>query len=439
MRTAVIGAGASGLSLALLLDGEVTVYEALARPAGHSASTVRDGFTFDQGPHIMFSRHAGVLDFMVKSLGDNVHRSRRNNRVSLGGRLAKYPIENDLGSLPPELRNPMLLDFLFNEQQDTAERPNNLAEWFTGIFGRAMTELYFRPYNEKVWNVSLEDLSMTWSERIPQPPAEDVVKGALGIETEGYLHQLYFHYPRRGGYEAITRAWARLLPEGSLRLATPVDRLVAVHGGVEIHAQGTVEHFDRVVSTAPMVELLRLVGEVPASVRRDVESLLVNPIIAVTLGLFGVDENQFTAVYFPEPEFLVNRASWPAVFSPENAPPGHYSVQAEITARPGEPVLEMDDSELVAHVLDGLPRPRACTPGAPTGVHGCPAPRLCLCRLYRRLRGPRRCRAPVGGGQGGRDPWTVRKLRLPQCRRLRSCLPRDGSTTQRPRNLARRD
>lgn len=354
MRTAVIGAGASGLSLALLLDGELTVYEGADRAAGHCAATVRDGFTYDQGPHIMFSRDAEVLDFMVRSLGGNVHRSRRNNRVALGGCLAKYPIENDLGSLPADLRNPMVLDFLFNEHRDLAEHPANLAEWFTGVFGAAMTQLYFRPYNEKVWKVALEDLSMTWADRIPQPPAEDVVKGALGIETEGYLHQLYFHYPRRGGYEAITRAWAGLLPEGTLRLSTPVTRLVSCAGGVEVHAGGNVERFDRVVCTAPMADLLLLLGDAPTLVRQAVDALIVNPIIAVTLGLTGIDENQFTAVYFPDPEFLVNRASWPAVFSPDNAPPGHHSVQAEITARPGDPVLSMDDADVVDHVLTGL-------------------------------------------------------------------------------------
>jgi hypothetical protein len=50
---------------------------------------------------------------------------------------------------------------------------------------------------------------MSWSERIPSPPPEDVVKGALGVSTEGYLHQLNYHYPLVGGYQAITDAWTR--------------------------------------------------------------------------------------------------------------------------------------------------------------------------------------------------------------------------------------
>ncbi len=354
MRTAVIGAGASGLSLALLLDGDVVVYEAADRAAGHCAATVRDGWTFDQGPHIMFSRNTEVLDFMVRSLGDNVHRSRRKNVVCIDGRLVKYPIENDLGSLSPELRNRCLLDFLFNDHASLADEAGNLHEWFLGVFGEALTEAYFKPYNEKIWNVPLADLSMTWSDRIPRPPAIDVVKGALGISTEGYLHQLYFHYPLEGGYEAIPAAWARLLPPGRLRLGTPVTGLRTTAAGVEVTTPGNVEHFDRVVCTAPMPALLSMVGDVPDSVRSAVDSLQINPIVAVTLGFRGVDENQFTAVYFPDPEYLVNRASSPCVFSPRNGPEGCYSIQAEITAPPGDPVLSRSDDDLVEHVLKGL-------------------------------------------------------------------------------------
>lgn len=354
VKTAIIGAGASGLSLALLLDGDVTVFEATDRAAGHSASTTRDGWTFDRGPHIMFSRNREVLDFMVRSLGDNVHRSRRNNVVSIAGTFARYPLENDLGSLPDDLRNRCLLDYLFNEHAHLADSPANLHEWFLGVFGASLTDVYLKPYNEKVWNVPLAELSMTWADRIPRPPAEDVVKGALGIRTEGYTHQLWFHYPSVGGYQAITTAWAELLPPGVLRLETPVTGLRPTGDGVDVVTGAGSEHFDRVVCTAPMPSLLEMVGDPPGEVRRAVEELQVNPTVVVTLGFQGVDEHQFTAAYFADPGYLANRVSFPCVFSPKNGPEGCYSAQAEITAPPGAEVLDWSDEQLVSHVLDGL-------------------------------------------------------------------------------------
>ena len=218
MNTAIIGAGASGLSLALMLDGDVTIFEQSDRTGGHCHATIRDGWTFDRGPHIMFSRDKDVLNFMIASLGDNVHQSRRNNRVFVDGRMVKYPLENDLAGLTLETRTRCLLDYLFNGQSPLAENPSNLDEWFVGNFGEGMTDLYFRPYNEKIWNVALSELSMSWSERIPSPPPEDVVKGALGMATEGYLHQLNYHYPLVGGYQAITDVWTEMLFSGFIAI-----------------------------------------------------------------------------------------------------------------------------------------------------------------------------------------------------------------------------
>jgi protoporphyrinogen oxidase len=355
-RTCIIGAGVSGLSLGLMLDGELEIFEAAEDVGGHATSMIEDGWTFDRGPHIMFSKRPDVLDFMIRSLRGNVHASRRNSKVCIDGHFAKYPIENDLAALPAELRNRCLLDFLFNEHRDPIMEPRNLHEWFLKTFGTGLTEAYFVPYNEKVWKVPIAELSMLWSERIPQPPPIDVVRGALGIETEGYLHQLDFHYPRRGGYQAIPRAFAQLLPADRIHCSCPIERIIPSSEGLRVVAQGMEHLFDRVVSTTPLPILLRLLDDVPDRVRDAVAALRVHPMLVISLGFRGVDPHQFSSVYFPADDFLVNRISSPCTFSPDNGPPGCYSIQAEITSTPGGPELAMSDGSVVDHVVEGLKR-----------------------------------------------------------------------------------
>jgi protoporphyrinogen oxidase len=357
-RTGIIGAGVSGLSLGLLLEGEVEIFEAAGDVGGHASSIVDAGWTFDRGPHIMFSKRADVLEFMIRSLAGNVHASRRNSKVCIDGHFAKYPIENDLAALSTDLRNQCLLDFLFNEHAEQSNEPRNLHEWFLQTFGSGLTEAYFVPYNEKVWKVPIADLSMLWSERIPQPPPIDVVRGALGIETEGFVHQLHFHYPRRGGYQAIPRAFAQLLPSGMIHCSAPVDRIVSGPDGLRIVVHGVEHAVDRVVSTTPLPILLKMLDDVPNRVREAVAALRVNPMLVISLGFRGVDPHQFSSVYFPAEDFLVNRISSPCTFSPENGPPGCYSIQAEITSTPGGPELAMRDEVVVEHVVEGLKRNR---------------------------------------------------------------------------------
>ena len=209
MKFGIIGAGPSGLATSLFLKEKNLVLEKEDRPGGHAGSFTDQGYTFDYGPHILFSKNKEILNFIVSSLGKNVKKRKRCNRISYKGRLIKYPFENDLHSLSLQDNFECLRDYVFNPFKEQYKTPKNLEEWLLAKFGRSICKKYLFPYNRKVWNIPVSDLSMIWSERIPDPPAEDIIKSALGFETEGYLHQLYYYYPLRGGYQAISESWAK--------------------------------------------------------------------------------------------------------------------------------------------------------------------------------------------------------------------------------------
>ncbi len=349
----MIGAGPSGLCLGMFLEHETEVLEARSQPGGTAASVCVEGYTFDRGPHIMFSRNEEILEFMISALGDNVHRCRRNNRIAYAGRLVKYPFENDLAALPQTETYECVRDYFVNPWRRRYREPGDLREWFLHHFGEAMCEKYFFPYNEKVWNVPVAELSMSWAERIPQPPPEDVLKSAMGIPTDGYLHQLFYHYPLRGGYQAISQAWAEIVrPQFGFEvrsISLPAD------GGVLVSSACEERHFDRIVSTMPLERLLAVADfPIPDRVREAVDRLLVNPMVVVSLGIASADNERMTAVYFPAADFKVNRISFPATFSPHNAPPGCYSIQAEITCRADDPTWRWSDRKVLDHVIDGL-------------------------------------------------------------------------------------
>ncbi len=348
----ILGAGASGLSLALLTDLDCLILEKGERAGGHAVSTSVGGWTFDRGPHIMFSRNDLLLECMVSSLGDNVHRCRRNNKVAVAGVHARYPIENDLAALPHPLRADALISLL--GAQASESKPANLAEWFELNFGEVLVSTYFRPYNEKVWNVPLETLSMDWADRIPRPPQGDVIRGALGERSEGYLHQLWYSYPLRGGYSALMEAWTNGVPSQRLALGCRVERISRGDRGVAVQTSQGEHVFERVVSTLPLHELVKMVGDVPDEVAAAVSRLVVNPMVVVTLGFEGEDVNQYTAVYIPDDDYFVNRLSYPAVFSPHNAPSGCFSIQAEITTARAAEIFSRSDEAIIDEVVDGL-------------------------------------------------------------------------------------
>jgi protoporphyrinogen oxidase len=352
----ILGGGASGISTAILLPNS-RIIEANSKIGGLSNSKSIEGFTFDQGPHIMFSRDKDVLSIMVDSMNGNVHTCKRNNVVMINGSILRYPIENDLSSLPENIRLNALKDFLELKINPSVKKPNNLAEWFLLNFGETLTEIYFKPYNEKIWNLPFEEISMTWADRIPSPPWEDVVKGALGIKTEGYVHQLYYDYPKVGGYESLMEAWAKRLMPDRIRTDSQIQRIErSSSNSFSLTINGKNEEFKGdIISTIPLKSLSEIYLGTPDWVRKMVNELPVNPLITINLGFEKKDNNQYTAVYIPDSDFLVNRLSYPGVFSPKNVPSeNHLLIQAEITVTESGEAWFMNDLELIDHVLDGL-------------------------------------------------------------------------------------
>ncbi len=352
MNLGIIGAGPSGLALSLFLPEPATILESSSGVGGHAASFQRGGFTFDYGPHILFSRDRAILDFIVETLEGNVHQCVRKNKISFRNRLIKYPFENDLSSLPMQERFECLQGFVTNPYKERFANPQNLKEWLLKTFGEGICKHYLFPYNEKVWNVPVENLSMLWADRIPNPPVDDVLKSAIGWETEGYLHQLHYHYPLTGGYQAISESWAR---RTNIHFDQNVLRIARSSGQFEVTTNREKFSFERLVSTMPIQHLVEAVDfAIPDKVRKAVADLVVNPMFVVSLGIRGEDPDKFTAIYFPESDFAVNRVSFPCTFSPKNGPEGCYSIQAEITCSANSATWSWTDAEVLEHVVSGL-------------------------------------------------------------------------------------
>lgn len=358
-RVGILGGGVSGVCLATQL-ADCEVLEKSARIGGLCGSVMEEGFTFDAaGPHIMFSKNKAVLGHMVEVLGDNVHQKRRENKIWFKGSLVKYPFENGLADLPKEDCFECILGYL---QNPWTKQPENLEEWSYATFGAGISDRYFLPYNRKIWNHDPSKICLEWVERIPKPPMEDVLKSAIGISTEGYLHQLHFSYPKTGGYEALVHGFAARA-KGPVRTGREVLRVSGGPGAWKVETAQGVETYETLVSTLPIHELARVWDGFPAAGREALGRLRYNSLINVLIGVKVAERHPWTALYVPDMDIASHRISFMCNFSEHCAPEGHEAVMAEITTNPGDGIHELPDEAVIARVLSDLERMGIVRPG----------------------------------------------------------------------------
>jgi protoporphyrinogen oxidase len=361
VKTAVLGGGLTGITLARLLheQGEdVVVLEKEQHYGGLCRSVREQGFTFDcGGSHIIFSRDSEVLRFMRRMIEGNEQRTNRNTKIFYKQRLVKYPFENGLSDLPPEDRFFCISEFirtLIAVEKGEIPPPENFRDWMYYTFGKGIAECYLVPYNEKIWKFPTDRMSLHWVDgRIPRPPVEDVIRSAIGIETEGYTHQAVFSYPLDGGIEALVRAVAAPIQDrivtGFLvtRIRKTGSRWIISSGSREIEA-------DRCICTMPVQHLLPCLENVPGEVRSACSSLVYNSLICVTIGIRGKVPS-ISWLYVPEPDLgISNRISFPSNYSVHAAPEGCGSILAEITHQPGDEMSAKSDGELVTEITSTL-------------------------------------------------------------------------------------
>jgi len=361
VKTAILGGGLSGITLARLLyeEGkEVIVLEAEPDYGGLCRSKTENGFTFDiGGSHIIFSRDTEVLSFMRRMIAGNEQVNDRNTKIFYKQQFVKYPFENGLSDLPPEDRFICIHEFiktLIAVEKGEMAPPANFREWIYYTFGSGIAECYMVPYNEKIWKYPTDKMSLHWVEgRIPRPPVEDVIRSAIGINTEGYTHQSVFSYPLDGGIEALLRAIAQPV-EKFIQTGFRVTSITRSGKKWLISNGDSLVEADQCICTIPLQHLLPCLADVPLKVKNATDALKYNSLVCVNIGIKG-SVPAISWLYVPDPAIgRTNRISFPSGYSRHVAPEGCSAILAEITHQPDDEVSTMSDDELICQVSDSL-------------------------------------------------------------------------------------
>ena len=360
MKYVILGAGLSGISTAYFLQDhkdceEITLLEMESRPGGLCRSIQKDGYIYDIGPHILFSKDKEMLNLMLSVLDDGKNDLVRSNQFLYQGRRIQYPFENDLSKLPEAELQYCINAFNHNPYEDY--EATNMIQFFLKTFGEGITNTYLRPYNEKIWKYDPAFMNTSMVERIPKPTQEEIRRSAAGETIQGYLHQLYFSFPSKGGIQAVPDGFLRRLDRKKCTLKTgvKVTNVRRCSQGYEIEAGSVTYHADQVISTIPLQALTAAFEEATSELKGYVERLRYNSIIIAFVRLpYDLCGENF-AFMIPDKDVIFHRISkMDFLGSTYHHQEQEATYMIEITYRKDDQIDVLSESKLKNKIAQGL-------------------------------------------------------------------------------------
>ena len=331
-KIAIIGAGVSGLSAANCLKDnyKVTIFEKDDKPGGLIKCRKVNGSLFHTcGGHVFNSKRQDVLDwFQSRFLFEKEFiKTDRNSVVFMNnGKKIPYPIENHMYLFDVNTQRSFIAD-LVNMVKRGKQKPTNFEEFLKGRFGETLFNIYFQPYNEKIWQRDLRQVPLAWLEgKLPMPTVEEMIFNNINhIEEKIFVHSSFW-YEKKNGSQYI----ADKLADGlDIRYNTDIKQLIFANGKWVILG----EFFDKVVFCGNIKDMMGMIEGV------DISSFIQNvynlEYHGTTSVFCEIDNNPYSWIYLPSRNFKSHRIICTGNFSQENnsshIPDGRITATIEFT------------------------------------------------------------------------------------------------------------
>ncbi len=328
-RIAVIGGGVSGLTCANLLRDkghETIVFESDSRPGGMIKCDRVNGHLFHRtGGHVFNTKRKDVSEWFWKHFNktEEFTLAQRNASVSMNKIYVPYPIENHIYLLGDNIVDQCIDEWLKNYKSTTAEKFDDFESFLLYRFGKTLYDLYFRPYNEKVWRRNLSNVPLSWLEgKLPMPTIKEMIfNNIMKVEEKKFVHSTFF-YEKNDGSQYLADKLASSL---NIRYNTKIEHMTFENGKWKLRG----DTFDIVIFCGNIKQIPELTNNILSSKEKSFIKGLESH--GTTSVLCEIEENPYSWIYMPSKEFLSHRIICTGNFSSTNRGGGKMSATIEFT------------------------------------------------------------------------------------------------------------
>lgn len=251
-KNLIIGAGISGLTLANYLD-DYLIVEKSTLVGGYCKTHYVKDYIWDYAGHFFHFKTEEFKKKFIDSLNaDEYVTQDKKTYIYFDESLIDYPFQTNIHELSKEKFIDCLYD-LFNKEEK--ENYDNFLDMLYGKFGKSITEMFLKPYNEKLYACDLKTLDKDAMGRFfPYADIKAIINNMKESKNSSYNNT--FLYPKKGAQVIIDILMQKIKKEQIL-LNTKVTYIDEKNKEAKL-SNGEVIQYENLINTIPFNQFLML-------------------------------------------------------------------------------------------------------------------------------------------------------------------------------------
>ncbi|GIA49591.1 NAD(P)-binding protein [Vibrio cholerae] len=274
----ILGSGISGIYASLILkDEDYCVIERENVPGGYCRTIKKDGYIWDYAGHFFHFADKEIKSFFESKIDSSkLIYKEKNTKIRYKDLYIDYPFQKNIHQLDKDEFIDCLYELYNKESMDFY---SSFETMLYGKFGRAITDKFLRPYNEKLYSCDLNELDVDAMGRFfPYTDLDSVIKNMKHKTDDSYNNT--FLYPKDGAEVFINALFSEV---DSNKYFFNQDILsVNLKNKIVKTTQGSF-YYEYLINTIPFDKFLSLTEDYSYS-KKDAESLTSNKVLVFNLG-----------------------------------------------------------------------------------------------------------------------------------------------------------
>ena len=299
----IIGGGISGLTLANYIT-DYLIVEKDSSLGGYARTHYVDDYIWDYAGHFFHFKTDEFKSMFINSMDKNDYIIKnKNTYIYFEDKLIDYPFQMNIRELSKDKFIDCLYD-LFNKQEKKVY--TNFLDMLYGKFGISITEMFLKPYNEKLYATDLTKLDKDAMGRFfPYANISEIINNMKNHSNTSYNNT--FMYPKKGA-QVIVNKLCEKVDMNKVMLNTSVTSIDLNKKEVTLSTKEVIS-YNNLINTIPFNKFLSLLNI--QEYTNFSNELSYNKVLVFNLGFDKKSTyNNTDWIYFPDKNINFYRAGF---------------------------------------------------------------------------------------------------------------------------------